>query len=30
LATKPALAQHLLEQAFEAGLPATWVTGDSV
>lgn len=29
-ATKPALAQRMLEQAFQAGVPATWVTGDSV
>ena len=29
-ATQPALAQQLLEQACAAGLPATWVTGDSV
>jgi SRSO17 transposase len=29
-ATKPALARHMLERAFQAGVPATWVTGDSV
>ena len=29
-ATKPALAQRMLEQTFQAGVPATWVTGDSV
>jgi SRSO17 transposase len=29
-ATKPALAQRMLEQAFQAGVSATWVTGDSV
>jgi SRSO17 transposase len=29
-ATKPALARGMLEQAFKAGVPATWVTGDSV
>ena len=29
-ATKPQLARHMLQRAFEAGVPATWVTGDSV
>jgi SRSO17 transposase len=29
-ATKPALARGMLEQAFQAGVPARWVTGDSV
>lgn len=29
-ATKPALARAMLERAFQAGLPAAWVTGDSV
>src|SRR5262245_56848174 len=29
-ATKPALARCMLERAFGAGMPATWVTGDSV
>jgi SRSO17 transposase len=29
-ATKPALARQMLERAFQAGVPATWVTGDSV
>ena len=29
-ATKPQLAQQLLARAFTAGVPATWVTGDSV
>jgi SRSO17 transposase len=29
-ATKPALAQTMLGRAFEAGVPAGWVTGDSV
>jgi SRSO17 transposase len=29
-ATKPALAQRMLEQAFQAGVAAPWVTGDSV
>jgi SRSO17 transposase len=29
-ATKPELARHMLERAFQAGVPATWVTGDSV
>jgi SRSO17 transposase len=29
-ATKPALARHMLERAFQAGVPATWVTSDSV
>jgi SRSO17 transposase len=29
-ATKPALARDMLEQAFQAGVPARWVTGDSV
>lgn len=30
LATKPPLAQHMLARAFAAGVPAHWVTGDSV
>jgi SRSO17 transposase len=29
-ATKPQLAQQMLARAFSAGVPATWVTGDSV
>jgi SRSO17 transposase len=29
-ATKPALARHMLERAFQAGVPATWVPSDSV
>jgi SRSO17 transposase len=29
-ATKPALARSMLEQAFQAGVAARWVTGDSV
>src|SRR5262249_17835618 len=29
-ATKPALARCMLERAFGAGMPAAWVTGDSV
>jgi SRSO17 transposase len=29
-ATKPHLARHMLQRAFEAGVPATWVTGESV
>ena len=29
-ATRPALARCMLERAFQAGVPATWVTGDSV
>ena len=29
-ATKPALAQHMLQRSFEAGLKLAWVTGDSV
>jgi SRSO17 transposase len=29
-ATKPPLAHQLLQRAFEAGVPAAWVTGDSV
>ena len=29
-ATKPQLAQHMLARAFAAGVPARWVTGDSV
>lgn len=29
-ATKPQLAQQMLSRAFAAGVPATWVTGDSV
>jgi SRSO17 transposase len=30
LATKPQLARQMLARAFTAGVPATWVTGDSV
>ena len=29
-ATKPQLARHMLTRAFAAGVPAKWVTGDSV
>ncbi|MEK7215829.1 MAG: IS701 family transposase, partial [Chloroflexota bacterium] len=29
-ATKPELARRMLERAFRAGVPAAWVTGDSV
>jgi len=29
-ATKPQLAQQMLTRALDAGVPATWVTGDSV
>jgi SRSO17 transposase len=29
-ATKPQLARRMLERAFAAGVPAAWVTGDSV
>jgi len=29
-ATKPVLARQMLERAFAAGVPARWVTGDSV
>jgi SRSO17 transposase len=29
-ATKPALAQQMLERAFTAGIPAAWVTGDEI
>jgi SRSO17 transposase len=29
-ATKPMLAQHMLERAVDAGVPARWVTGDEV
>jgi SRSO17 transposase len=29
-ATKPELAQQMLQRAVEAGVPAAWVTGDSV
>ena len=29
-ATKPELARRMLERAFQAGVPAAWVTGDSV
>jgi SRSO17 transposase len=29
-ATKPQLAQQMLARAFAAGVPATWITGDSV
>jgi SRSO17 transposase len=29
-ATKPALARTMLARAFAAGVPAAWVTGDSV
>ena len=28
--TKPQLARQMLKRAFEAKVPATWVTGDSV
>lgn len=28
--TKPVLARRMLERAFQAGVPAAWVTGDSV
>jgi SRSO17 transposase len=28
--TKPMLAQHMLERAVDAGVPARWVTGDEV
>jgi SRSO17 transposase len=28
--TKPQLARQMLERAFDAGVPAAWVTGDSV
>ena len=30
LATKPQLAQQMLKRAFDAGVPAAWVTGESV
>jgi SRSO17 transposase len=30
LATKPMLAQHMLERAVAAGVPARWVSGDEV
>jgi hypothetical protein len=30
LTTKPPLARQMLERAFDAGVPAAWVTGDSV
>jgi SRSO17 transposase len=30
LATKPQLAQQMLQRAFDAGVPAAWVTGESV
>lgn len=29
-ATKPQLARTMLERAFEAGVPASWVSGDSI
>src|SRR2546430_687049 len=29
-ATKPQLAQPMLKRAFDAGIPAAWVAGDSV
>ena len=29
-ATKPQLAQRMLERAFAAGVPAAWVTGDAI
>jgi SRSO17 transposase len=29
-ATKPQLARQMLARAFDAGVPATWVAGDSV
>src|SRR5262249_44313457 len=29
-ATKPQLARQMLQRAFEAGVPAAWVSGDSV
>ena len=29
-ATKPQLAQQMLKRTFDAGVPAAWVTGDSV
>jgi SRSO17 transposase len=29
-ATKPTLARQMLGRAFEAGIPAAWITGDSV
>ena len=29
-ATKPELARRMLERAFAAGVPCTWVTGDSI
>ncbi len=29
-ATKPPLAQQMLTRAFDAGVPAAWVTGESV
>jgi SRSO17 transposase len=29
-ATKPQLARRMLERAFVAGVPAAWVTGDSI
>jgi SRSO17 transposase len=29
-ATKPEMARHMLKRAFHAGVPAAWVTGDSV
>jgi SRSO17 transposase len=29
-ATKPVLARQMLERAFDSGVPARWVTGDSV
>src|SRR6185437_13400224 len=29
-ATKPQLAQHMLDRAFAAGVPARWVVGDCI
>lgn len=29
-ATKPVLARQMLERAFDAGVPAAWITGDSI
>lgn len=30
VATKPELARRMLERALAAGVPAAWVTGDSI